>query len=163
MKEKNITQFRTRVVPSDTGRVEEIVKSTRFFRPDEVAVAVELVQEHLDKGSDSGYEFIFAERSGKTVAYACYGLIPCTLVSYDLYWIATDEAWRGQGLGGELLAAVEEAIRLKGGKTIYVETSSLPKYEPTRLFYLKNGYLEKCRFEDFYDLGDDKVVYIKSV
>jgi len=58
---------------------------------------------------------------------------------------------------------VEKTVRALGGKGIYIETSSLPKYEPTRAFYLKNGYPEKARFEDFYDTGDDKVVYVKKM
>lgn len=153
--------LRTQIAPSDERAVREIVYSTGFFRNDEIDVAVELVSERLDKGSDSGYEFIFAEINGKSVGYACYGLIPCTLVSFDLYWIATHNDFRGQGIGKLLLQEVEQAVQKSGGKGIYAETSSIPKYEPTRQFYLKNGYLEKVRFEDFYAVGDDKLVYVK--
>lgn len=155
--------IRSEVNPSDPEAVEKIVSSSGFFRPDEVPVAIELVNERLEKGADSGYEFVVAEVDGQTVAYACFGLIPCTLYSYDLYWIATREDYRGQGLGKTVLREVEKAVAKAGGKCIYVETSYLPRYEPTRAFYLKNDYLEKARFEDFYDDGDDKVVYSKKV
>ena len=155
--------LRSEVLPSDPRSVEEIVLSSGFFRPDEVPVAVELVTERLEKGLASGYEFVFAEVDGNTAAYACFGLIPCTLYSYDLYWIATHDNLRGKGLGKKVLEAVEQAVASLGGKAIYVETSYLPKYEPTRAFYLKNNYVEKARFEDYYDDGDDKVVYVKRV
>jgi GNAT superfamily N-acetyltransferase len=155
--------LRTNVIPTDPGSVEKIVSSTGFFRPDEIPVAIELVTEGLEKGKESGYEFVFAEADGRTVGYACFGFIPCTLYSYDLYWIATMEEYRGHGIGKMVLEAVEEAIRLSGGKSIYIETSYLPKYEPTRVFYLKNAYIEKARFEDFYNDGDDKVVYFKKL
>lgn len=159
---KNLT-IRFEVIPSDPKAVEDIVSSSGFFRPDEIPVAVELVTEHLEKGAESGYKFIIAEVDGHTVAYACFGLIPCTLHSYDLYWIATHDDYRGQGLGKIVLLEVEKVVAAAGGKTIYVETSYLPKYEPTRAFYLKNNYIEKARFEDFYTDGDDKVVYIKRL
>jgi GNAT superfamily N-acetyltransferase len=159
---KNLS-VRSEVMPSDPSAVEEIVMSSGFFRPDEVPVAVELVAEGLEKGRESGYDFVFVEVDGRTVAYACFGLIPCTLFSYDLYWIATHEDYRGQGIGKILLREVEKAVAAAGGKSIYVETSYLPKYEPTRAFYLKNNYIEKARFEDFYDDGDDKVVYVKKL
>lgn len=155
--------LRSEVIPSDPFDVEQIIMSTGFFRPDEVPVAVELVAEGLEKGADSGYEYVFAMVDGLTVAYACFGLIPCTIYSYDLYWIATHEAYRGQGLGKTVLREVEKAIAALGGKSIYVETSYLPIYEPTRAFYLKNNYIEKARFEDFYNDGDDKVVYVKRL
>ncbi|MFA6129158.1 MAG: GNAT family N-acetyltransferase [Bacteroidales bacterium] len=158
-----IVILRSKVLPSDPATVEQIVVSSGFFRPDEVPVAVELVAEGLEKGRDSGYEFVFAEVNGRTAAYACFGLIACTLYSYDLYWIATHEDFRGQGLGKILLNEVEKAVQSLGGKSIYIETSCLPKYEPTRLFYLKNNYIEKVRFEDFYTDGDDKVVYYKRL
>ncbi|TSA33632.1 MAG: GNAT family N-acetyltransferase [Porphyromonadaceae bacterium] len=159
---KNVT-IRFEVITSDLLAVEKIVSSSGFFRPDEVPVAIDLVTERLEKGAESGYEFVIAEVDGLTVAYACFGLIPCTLYSYDLYWIATHEDYRGQGLGKIVLREVEKAITTLGGKTIYVETSYLPNYEPTRAFYLKNNYIEKARFEDFYNDGDDKVVYIKKL
>ena len=106
---------------------------------------------------------MFAEVDGQTVAYACFGLIPCTLFSFDLYWIATHEDFRGRGLGKIVLREVEKVVAASGGKSVYIETSYLPKYEPTRAFYLKNNYTEKARFEDFYDDGDDKVVYVKKL
>jgi ribosomal protein S18 acetylase RimI-like enzyme len=155
--------LRNNVRQDDPAHVEEIVRSTGFFRDDEVEVAVELVMERLEKGPDSGYEFIFAEEGGRTIAYSCYGLIPCTLQSYDLYWIATHREFMNRGIGRKLLEATEAAISGLGGNGIYVETSSRELYTPTRAFYEKNGYLLKARFEDFYDRGDDKCVYVKYV
>jgi ribosomal protein S18 acetylase RimI-like enzyme len=155
--------IRTEAIPSDIQSIEEIVRSSGFFRPNEVPVAVELVTERLEKGAKSGYEFVFIDVDENTVAYACFGLIPCTVYSYDLYWIATHEDYRGQGFGKLALREVEKTVAASGGKSIYAETSSLPKYEPTRAFYLKNNYIEKARFEDFYNDGDDKVVYFKRL
>jgi ribosomal protein S18 acetylase RimI-like enzyme len=156
-------KLRTEVRPGDVGSVRQIVTSSGFFRDDEVDVAAELVEERLAKGAESGYEFIFADVDGRTVAYACYGLIPCTLTSYDLYWIATLQEYRDHGLGRKILLEVEKTVASRGGKGIYVETSNMAKYEPTRKFYEKNGYVLKAVFEDFYAEGDDKVVYVKKV
>lgn len=155
--------FRTDVKFEDIEDVETIVRSTGFFRDDEILVARELVDERFHKGKESGYEFIFAIIDGKTVAYSCFGLIPCTLKSYDLYWIATHNDFRGQGIGRILLRKTEEEVNRLGGKTVYVETSSKEQYISTRVFYEKNNYILKARFEDFYDIGDDKCVYTKVV
>ena len=155
--------FRKYPVNADSVTVESIVRSTGFFREDEVTVAVELVEERLSKGMESGYEFIFAELNGKTVAYSCFGLIPCTLHSFDLYWIATHKDFMNRGIGRMLMKKTESAIQKLGGKGIYVETSSKELYTPTRAFYEKNGYTQKALFENFYDDGDHKVVYFKNV
>ena len=159
----NKPEFTLRTVPGpkDPAHIKEIVSSTAFFREDEINVAVELVDEWLAKGKASGYEFFFAEINGEPVAYSCYGLIPCTLHSYDLYWIATHKNFMNKGIGRALLRETENAIWKAGGTGIYVETSSRAQYAPTRAFYENNGYTLKARYEDFYDYGDDKVVYIK--
>ena len=145
----------------DPKGVETMVRSTGFFREDETAVAVELVTERLAKGPESGYEFLFAELEGAPVAYSCFGLIPCTLYSYDLYWIVTHNDFMNRGIGKKILGETEVIIRSSGGRSIYVETSSKALYAPTRAFYERNNYVLKARFENFYDLNDDKLVYVK--
>lgn len=162
MNEQKIS-LRSIVHSDDPQLVESIIRSTGFFREDEIPVAVELVEERLEKGTVSGYEFLFAEMEGKTVAYSCYGLIPCTLHSYDLYWIVTHKDFMNRGIGRKLLQETEKAIKAAGGHGIYVETSSKDQYLPTRAFYEKNNYLLKARFENFYDTNDDKIVYVKYI
>jgi len=163
MKRSDQIVLRRVVVPADPDTITKIVASTGFFRDDEIQVAAELAEERLEKGASSGYEFLFAEIEGETVAYSCYGLIPCTLHSYDLYWIATRHEYMNRGIGKHLLKETEKEIFKLGGKGIYVETSSKEQYAPTRAFYEKNQYLLKARLEDFYAPDDDKLVYVKTI
>jgi ribosomal protein S18 acetylase RimI-like enzyme len=156
-------KFRNEVLPSDTSDVRKIIESTGFFHSYEIDVAVELVEERLTKGKSSGYYFIFAEADGKTVGYTCFGNIPCTLHSFDLYWIAVHNDYRSHGLGKILMDKTEEAIRLMGGKGIYIETSSQEKYIPTQKFYDKCDCELIGRFKDFYNDGDDKLIYKKTL
>ena len=153
--------IRTNPVLEDIQSIRDIVESTGFFRADEIVIAVELIEERLARGKSSGYEFLFACQDGKPVAYSCYGLIPCTIKSYDLYWIAVHNNFRGTGIGSYLLNLTEKEIASAGGYGLYAETSSREQYLSTRKFYEKNDYQLKACFEDFYDDGDDKVVYVK--
>ncbi|MCC6471544.1 MAG: GNAT family N-acetyltransferase [Alphaproteobacteria bacterium] len=156
--------FRDRPRSDDVAAIRRIVESTGFFRPDEVAVAVELVEERLARGIEaSGYHFVFADDDEGAVGYACFGPIPCSLVSWDLYWIAVEDAARGRGLGRELLGRAEAAMRAQGGRAIYIETSSKPQYDATRAFYLACGYRLEHVFADFYAPGDGKAVYSKRL
>lgn len=159
------TEFtiRRKVVESDLEAVRAIANSSGFFRKDEVEVAVELAGEALAKGDASGYYFLFAEMDGQPLGFACFGPIPCTLGSYDLYWIAVHQDSRGKGIGQRLLKETEASVKEMNGRKIYIETSTMEKYEPTRGFYLSAGYAEAARFSDFYDVGDGKVVFVKDV
>ncbi|MEO8495963.1 MAG: GNAT family N-acetyltransferase [Planctomycetota bacterium] len=159
----SLPTLRSQVTPSDRDAVRRIVEATGFFRPDEVDVAVELVDEALAKGEEtSGYYFIFAELDGSVAGYACYGPIACTLGSYDLFWIAVDPSWQGRGLGQVLLREAERQILQRGGRHIYIETSGRPQYTPTRAFYERCGYEVAAVLAEYYDRDDDKVIWRKG-
>jgi D-alanine-D-alanine ligase len=157
----NPITFRYEVCPDDCQTVREIVASTGFFSPVEVEVAVELVEERLAKGPVSGYHFVFADRDGQTLGYTCYGPIALTAASYDLFWIAVNQAHQGKKIGRILLEKSEELVRAAGGRQVYIETSNRGQYASTRGFYLRCGYREAAVLKDFYDIGDDKVIYEK--
>ena len=155
----------------DEAAIRRIADATAFFRPDEVDVACELVRERFDRGPASGYEFVLADDAGapptdspsRLLAYACFGPIACTVGSYDLYWIIVDPAHQGRGLGRLLIDAVERRVQAAAGRKVYIETSSLPRYAPTQRFYERCGYALEARLPDFYQPGDDKLVYAKAV
>jgi len=153
--------FRRDVRKQDADHVRRIVKSSGYFFDHEIDVAVELVDEFLAKGDASGYRFIFAEKNGETLGYTCFGLTPCTVHSYDLYWIAVMESCRGSGLGKQLLLESEKDIHAAGGRRIYIETSSKEQYRSTQGFYLRCGYRQEAHLEDFYGPGDGKLIYVK--
>ena len=153
--------FRTEATPEDIGNIRDIVASTGFFYDFEIPVAVELVEDRLKEGDESGYFFIFAEVEGKTVAYSCFGPIACTEGGFDLFWIVTHNDHRGSGIGKTLLDETHRRTKSQGGRYIIAETSTLDKYSPTRQFYLKNGYVKEAEIADFYKPGDGKAIFIR--
>jgi len=155
--------LRTTVRHEDGEVIRDIVSSTGVFRPDEIGIAVELMEERLRMGLASGYHFIFAERDGRALGYSCYGPVPLTLHSYDLYWIAVRKDIQSTGIGKILLERSEAAIGELGGRKIYIETSSKEMYLGTRRFYERCGYLAEATLREFYSPGDDKVIYVKSI
>ena len=155
--------FRYQLKESDIDSVRNIAASSGFFRDDEVDVATDLVRETIAKGAESGYHFIFAESGDNTIGFCCFGPIPCTLGAFDLYWIALHDRYRGKGIGKLLLLRIEEMIAEIGGRVIYIETSGLSRYNPTRSFYTGSGYKQVACLKDFYQEGDDKIVYEKRL
>ena len=147
----------------DVGRVRSLVASTGFFNAAEVDVAADLVTERLSKGLRSGYHFILAERGSGLVAYACYGPIEGTQGSFDLFWIAVAPEEQRKGLGPQVFARAETAMRKAGARRIYVDTSSSDRYAPTRGFYQRMGFIEEARLPDFHGPGDGRVIYVKEL
>lgn len=44
---------------------------------------------------------------------------------------------------------------------VVIETSSKEKYQPTRDFYLRNGYRVEAVIKDFYRVDDHRVIFVK--
>ncbi|MEW6334180.1 MAG: GNAT family N-acetyltransferase [Thermodesulfobacteriota bacterium] len=155
------TAFRREVRPEDREAVERLVRTTGYFSREECAIAVELVDERLTKGNTSGYSFLFTEAGNELIGYSCFGPVPGTAHSYDLYWIAVAPHAQGRGLGRKLLDESERLMAGQGARRVYAETSSRSQYKPTHAFYLACGYVQEAFLSDFYAPDDGKIIFVK--
>jgi ribosomal protein S18 acetylase RimI-like enzyme len=148
---------------SDRERVLGLVSDTGFFRSDELEIAAEVFDDAVRSGSGGHYQSFVAEYCDEVVGWVCYGPTPCTVGTFDIYWIAVTQELQGMGFGRILMEYAESEISRRGGRLSVVETSGHERYASTQRFYLAMGYHEASRIQDFYDTGDDRVVYIKSL
>ena len=111
----------------------------------------------------SPYNILAADDEGEVAGYICFGETPCTVGTWDIYWIAVSREKRGKGIGKMLSGTAEAAIKKARGRLVFIETSSTPLYENTRKFYLGRGYEIVARIPDFYMPGDDKLILQKRV
>ena len=145
---------------ADRSRIEEITRAVGVFRTDEIPVALEVFDGAVAGSPD--YMALGAEYDGRLAGWICWGPTPCTLGTYDLYWMAVDPAHHGLGIGTALVAAMERTL-LGVARLVVVETAGRADYAPTRAFYEARGYRQAARIPDFYAPGDDQVVYVKKV
>jgi ribosomal protein S18 acetylase RimI-like enzyme len=141
--------------------LKRLIDETGVFSDAEVAIALELIDAVLEKPDQKDYVIGVSEDHGTVVGYYCLGPTPGTTGTFDLYWIAVLPSLHGQGIGAALDAHAEAFIRSSGGRLIVAETSSTPRYDGTRAFYLRRGYGEVARIRDYYHPGDDLVVFGK--
>jgi D-alanine-D-alanine ligase len=156
-------QVRRSLEAADREPLEALIRATAFFNLEEVEVALELVDDRLANGEASHYRFLVGEKDGRVAGYACWGPIPGTSASADLYWIVVHPDFQGQGAGAALLRAAEEWMAAAGRTRVYVETSTRPQYLPTRAFYTACGYQLVSELADFYAPGDGKATFLKMV
>ena len=149
---------------ADKAVVMALIEATDFFHSHEVLVAEELVDVYLGVPDQKDYQVIVIESAeGEVAGYLTYGPTPMAVGVYDLYWMAVDPQAQGQGYGRRLVEWLETYVKAEHGRLIIIETSSLPKYEPTRRFYLGLKYTEVARIPDYYQDGDDRVIYTKRL
>jgi GNAT superfamily N-acetyltransferase len=153
--------IRTDLRPEDRTPLEKLLRDTGFFNPQELEVALELVDDRLAHGEKSHYRFLVLEDGDEVVGYGCWGPIPGAVASADFYWLAVHPERQGKGLGRALLDAAETWIAREGRTRVYLETSTRPQYVPTRAFYLRCGYGIAAELPDFYAPGDGKAIFLK--
>ena len=144
---------------SDREPLVGLIRATEMFSEAEVAIALELIDAALDQPGQRDYHINVYEAGGEVLGYYCIGPTPGTEGTFDLYWIAVARAAQGSGIGGALDRHARDVVRSHGGRLMIAETSSTPRYDATRRFYVSRGYDEVARIKGYYRPDDDLVVF----
>ncbi len=140
-----------------------ILTATRFFRPDELKVAKEVFDDSLKKKFRNAYLSFAAHYAKKTVGWICFGPTPCTVGTFDIYWVVVAPSFQHRGIGSRLVRFAEEKIKKYKGRMIAIDTSASTRYKTTRSFYERNHYQQTAVIKNFYAPGDHKIIYVKSI
>jgi ribosomal protein S18 acetylase RimI-like enzyme len=155
------------MVAADRSGVFRILETAGNFTPEEVATALELIDEWLELGEHSGYlTYVLesvVEGASEVLGYVSFGRTPLTESTYDLYWIAVDKSKHRGGVGKKLMKFTEEEIARRGGKLLLIETSSQETYGGTIQFYERTGYELVGKIPEYYKPGDDKLIFAKKL
>ena len=146
--------------PEDTTALIALADATGLFPPGELELLRQMLIDSFGENSDTEPFWITDDDNG-AVGVAYCEPERMTDRTWNLQLIAIHPDRQGQGRGAKLLRYVEQALMVRGGRMLLVETSGLPDFDRTRKFYIKCGYEEEARIRDFYATGDDKVVFRK--
>jgi len=147
----------------DKPKIMSILKETSFFRTGELRVAEEVLDDAFAQGAEGDYQSYVAEEDENIIGWICFGLTPCTLDTFNIYWLVVAPERQRCGVGSYLMQYAANAIKGSKGRMVVVETSGSNRYLSTRRLYEKMGYFEASRVKDFYTVGDDKVIYVKHI
>ena len=150
------------LLPEDLAQIKQILSDRGNFVEVEIEVAMEVCFEAATHPFQEYYGYCAKDRD-KVAGFIVFGLIPMTDRCWDLYWIAVAPSFARQGVGLMLAQYMETIIAELKGRQIHIDTSSLPSYLPACRFYEKNGFSLEARLNDFYRVGDDKLIYVKGL
>lgn len=152
-----------RTKAGDRDPILDFLRATGFFHDGELLVAKEVLDEAIKGGAKGHYQSFSLLEDGFPVGWICYGPTPCTIGTYDVYWIGVAPNRQGKGYGRALLQFAEKRLKRLKARLIVIETSGRSTYDSTRGFYLGTGYREAARVTDFYAPGDPRVIYTKQL
>ena len=152
------------VIAHDKEKLFLLVRQRGTFNEKEIEVAIEVIEDTLAfPEKKEYYTFCAVDDKGDIAGFICFGPIPMTDRCYDLYWIAVDEKLSRNGIGKKLHEAMEEFVVNEKARRIYIDTSSTAPYMAARTFYERHGFHLVAVLQDFYRLGDDKIIFMKEL
>jgi GNAT superfamily N-acetyltransferase len=109
----------------------------------------------VDKSRDTRKEhwLIYEEGGDGHAGVAFYAPEVMSDETRSLYLIALHSKYKRGGIGSELVKNVEDALIQQGRRILLAETSRLPKFEATKLFYSKCGFHQEERSQSSAVLG----------
>ncbi len=80
-----------------------------------------------------------------------------------LSWFAVEPELQGQGIGKWMLDKIEQIIREKGYKKLFIETYRHDTFNRALAFYQRQGFLQVGQIDSYLMDGSDMLVFVKSL
>ena len=148
------------ITRDDSAAVIDLAVASGLFSADETGILDRTLADYFGGNIGHGHACVIDEEDGP-LGVAYYAPAPAADRTWYLTMIAVRPDRQGRGRGTALMRHVENALRADGQRLLLVETSGLPTFERTRAFYAKLDYGEEARVRDFYEAGDDMVLFRK--
>ncbi|MEL6438109.1 MAG: GNAT family N-acetyltransferase [Cyanobacteria bacterium J06621_8] len=146
------------VIPQDLPALKAVIDANELFPSD---MLDEMISDYFTNKNSSDCWFTCEDDQPVAIAYCAPEKM--TEGTYNLYLIAVHPDFQKQGRGVTLLRHIEQILTANGGRILLVETSGLASFEGTREFYRRCGYEEEAIIRDFYQAGEDKIIFRKVV
>ena len=146
------------VTPDDLPALKTVIDANQLFPSD---LLDEMISDYFNNEDSNDYWFTYDD--GKPVAIAYCAPEKMTQGTWNLYLIAVHPDYQGAGRGTSMLHHIEQRLAARGERILLVETSGLESFKPTRKFYRQCGYDREAKIRDFYQAGEDKIIFRKSL
>ena len=151
------------VTHRDTAAVVALTVAAELFAPEESSVVETMLKEYFAGREAEGHTCVVDDADGDLLAVAYCEPVTATDRTWELTMIGVRQDLHRQGRGAELLRHVEDDLRARDQRLLVIETSALPAFARARAFYLARGYDEEARVRDYFEAGDDMVVFRKAL
>lgn len=148
-----------KVINQDIEGLKTVVDSSGLF-PSEYLEG--MISDYLDNSETEDIWFTATENDENLAVGHC-APEKFTEDTYNLYAIGVLDNHQGKGIGKEMMSYIERFLLKQSGRVLIVETSSSDQFKLTRKFYQDLGYNHEATIRDFWQEGEDKVIFWKKL
>ena len=143
------------IVPEDIPSLKAVIEANNLFPPD---MLDEMIFNYFNNNSNDLW-LTYDDNQPVAIAYCAPERM--TEGTWNILLIAVHPDYQGKGYGTSILNYIEWILAARGERLLLVETSSLDGFKLAQAFYLKCGYEQEARIREFYQAGEDKIVFRK--
>ncbi len=147
------------VVKSDMSDLKQVLDSIELF-PSEMLD--DMMSGYLNNPESEEIWFTALEHD-KPISIGFCAPEKLTEGTYNLYALGVRSDIQTKGVGSSMMGFIEDYLRVRGHRILIVDTSGTDQFASTRRFYEKLGYAKEAVIRDFWNEGDDKVIYRKRL
>lgn len=146
------------VIPNDVPALKKVIDANDLFPSD---MLEDMIFDYFDNDNSSDFWLTYEDHEPVAIAYCAPEKM--TKGTWNLYLIAVHPSHQGKGIGTSMVRYIEQILKKRGERLLLVETSGLAEFDRTRAFYRQCGFDEEARIREFYQVGEDKIVFRKSL
>jgi ribosomal protein S18 acetylase RimI-like enzyme len=144
---------------ADVQALKVVLEDTELFPSDMLSG---MISKFLS-GDESHDIWLTCESKGNVVGFCYAAPEKLTDGTWNMLVIAVHSESQGKGAGAAIIKRLEAELRERGQRILIADTSGTDEFKQVRNFYRKNGYSEEARIRGFWAVGNDKVVFWKSL
>ncbi|MEM7756684.1 MAG: GNAT family N-acetyltransferase [Cyanobacteria bacterium P01_A01_bin.40] len=146
------------IKPDDLPALKTVIDANELFPSN---MLDDMISDYFNNEDSHDYWFTYDEDQPVAIAYCAPEKM--TQGTWNLYLIAVHPNYQGSGRGTSMLQNIEQKLSSRGERILLVETSGLDSFNRTRAFYRQCGYEQEAQIREFYQAGEDKIIFRKSL
>ena len=144
------------VIPTDTPSLKAVIEANDLFPSD---MLDDMISDYFNNENSNDLWLTYEDNQPVAIAYCAPERM--TEGTWNLLLIAVHPDYQGKGYGTSILHYIEQMLAARRERLLLIETSSLDNFVRSQAFYLKCGYEKEAQIREFYQAGEDKIVFRK--
>lgn len=112
----------------------------------------------------SGSQFYVCEIND--IVVGVLGYIPDLEGAKNIYWAEwgyVHKDYRKKGIASKLWDTIENELKSKGCRRLFIDIGNESEHADAIRLYINRGYVKEAEIHDFWDVGEDFLIYSKQL